>query len=131
MKPKRGNDCSAEMSERDNYRVDFEFPGLIEQIEDRGDYVAFRTPSLPGFFWGNYLLFPNPPGPEDYSRWRAAYRAEFGSVEELHHEQACPSVTTTWSGCGGPTASSVRAADTRMAGTWEGRPSSVLPHVHP
>ena len=74
------------MSERDNYRLDFEFPGLIEQIEDRGDYVAFRTPSLPGFFWGNYLLFPNPPGPEDYDRWRAAFRAEFGSVEELHHE---------------------------------------------
>jgi hypothetical protein len=66
------------MSERDNYRLDFEFPDLIEQIEDRGDYVAFRTPSLPGFYWGNYLLFPNPPGQEDYDRWRAAFRRSLG-----------------------------------------------------
>ena len=80
------SDVISDMSERDNYRLDFDFPGLIEQIEDCGDYIALRTPSLPGFFWGNYLLFPNAPGPEDFDRWRAAFRAEFGSVEELHHE---------------------------------------------
>ena len=46
-------------------RIDFGFPDLIEQIEDRGDYVAIKTPGLPGFYFGNYLLFPNPPGSED------------------------------------------------------------------
>ena len=67
-------------------RIDFEFPGLIEQIEDRGDYVAIKTPGLPGFYWGNYLLFPKPPGPEDYDLWGEAFRAEFASLEEVGHE---------------------------------------------
>ncbi len=69
-----------------DYGLPYEFPGLIEQIEDRGDYVAIKTPGLPGFFWGNYLLFPTPPGPEDYGRWRDAYRAEFGTEKEVSHE---------------------------------------------
>src|SRR3954452_20220779 len=46
-------------------------------VEDRGDYVVVRTDSNPTFYWGNFLLFPEPPRAGDPERWLARFAAEF------------------------------------------------------
>ena len=52
------------------YQTDLIFPAFEGEIADRGDYVVVRTPSNPTFYWGNFLLFSNPPGQGDFVKWR-------------------------------------------------------------
>lgn len=47
------------------------------QVTDRGGYLAIRTPQNPGFWWGNFLLFPPPAAPGDPAGWLATFAAEF------------------------------------------------------
>jgi ribosomal protein S18 acetylase RimI-like enzyme len=46
-------------------------------IVDRGEYLVVRTPSNPGFWWGNFLLFPGPAAAGAAARWLTAFTAEF------------------------------------------------------
>jgi len=46
-------------------------------VIDRGPYLVVRTSANPGFRWGNYLLFPQPPRPGEEARWSALFEAEF------------------------------------------------------
>ena len=46
-------------------------------VIDRGPYLVVRTSANPGFRWGNYLLFPEPPRPGDETKWPALFDAEF------------------------------------------------------
>ncbi len=43
------------------YRTDMFVASFDGIVEDRGRYVLLKTPSNPGFIWGNYLLYPDPP----------------------------------------------------------------------
>jgi ribosomal protein S18 acetylase RimI-like enzyme len=45
-------------------------------------YVAVHTPSNPSFYWGNYLLFREPPLIGDRMLWEDAFAREFGSDAE-------------------------------------------------
>ncbi|MBU0927904.1 MAG: GNAT family N-acetyltransferase [Spirochaetes bacterium] len=45
-------------------------------VEDRGDYLVLRTPSVPDYWYGNCLAMPGPPGPGDYAAWTALFEAE-------------------------------------------------------
>jgi ribosomal protein S18 acetylase RimI-like enzyme len=38
-------------------------------VEDHGGYVAVRTPDNPSFYWGNYLLLPRAPEPDELPAW--------------------------------------------------------------
>jgi ribosomal protein S18 acetylase RimI-like enzyme len=47
------------------YRTDLamlEHSGSV--VEDRGDHLVVRTPDNPTFWWGNFLLLPEPPADE-------------------------------------------------------------------
>jgi GNAT superfamily N-acetyltransferase len=68
------------------YRTDLIFPAFDGQIVDRGDYLVIRTPSNPTFYWGNFLLFADPPGPGDFDRWRALFASEIGGPPEVRHQ---------------------------------------------
>lgn len=68
------------------YRTDLIFAAYNGEITDRGAYLVIRTPSNPGFFWGNFLLFKDPPGPGDDRRWRALFNKEIGGPPEVKHE---------------------------------------------
>lgn len=81
-------------------RTDVEFRSLLAStdvdvlpdsaiVEDRGEYVVVRTPSNPGYHWGNFLLFRQPPQPGDRARWEAAFVAEFGSDRDYWHCSLC------------------------------------------
>ncbi len=67
------------------YRTDLFFPRFEGVIHNRGDYLVIRTPSNPGFFWGNYLLFAGPPAPGDLEKWQALFRQEISSQQVTHH----------------------------------------------
>lgn len=56
------------------------------QVIDRADCVVFETPSNPRYYWGNALIFPAPPGPDDFDRWRARFRLEFQHAPAVKHE---------------------------------------------
>lgn len=68
------------------YQMDLAFPMPGGDVIDRGDYLVIHTPSLPGFYWGNYVLFPDPPGPQDFDRWRDLFHKEIGNQPAIEHE---------------------------------------------
>ena len=55
------------------------------EIIDRGDYLVIVTPGTPTYFWGNYLLFPDPPGENDFTRWQAIFADEIGTRPGIEH----------------------------------------------
>ena len=42
-------------------------------VEDRGDHFVVRTVRNPAFWWGNFLLWCEPPAPGDAQRWERAF----------------------------------------------------------
>lgn len=67
------------------YRTDLIFPRFDGQIIDRSDYLVILTPTNPTFYWGNFLLFANPPGAGDLERWKAIFTREIGSQIGAQH----------------------------------------------
>lgn len=67
------------------YRTDLIFPGFDGEILDRGSYMVVRTPSNPTFYWGNFLLFENPPAEGDFVRWRELFAREIGVPPNVNH----------------------------------------------
>jgi GNAT superfamily N-acetyltransferase len=67
------------------YRTDLIFPGFDGEIIDRGTYKVIRTPSNPTFYWGNFLLFENPPAEGDFIRWRELFAGEIGVPPDVNH----------------------------------------------
>ncbi len=68
------------------YRTDLIFPEFDGEILDRGNYLVIRTPSNPTFYWGNYLLFSDPPGYGDDVRWRSIFIEEIGGPPDIRHQ---------------------------------------------
>jgi len=60
------------------YRTDLMIR-LLEgsRVEDRGDYLAIRSPQNPTFYWGNFLLLAKPPEAGETGAWLAQFAAEF------------------------------------------------------
>jgi GNAT superfamily N-acetyltransferase len=68
------------------YRTDLLFPAFDGEILARRGHLAIRTPSNPSFYWGNFLLYAQPPGEGDAPRWREDFRREIGSPPAVLHE---------------------------------------------
>jgi ribosomal protein S18 acetylase RimI-like enzyme len=51
----------------------------------RGSYLVVRSPSNPGFYWGNLLLFDDPPVAGDAERWEQLFSAEFVHDRRVRH----------------------------------------------
>lgn len=67
------------------YRTDLFFPRFDGEVIDRTDYLVVRTPANPTFYWGNFLLFPAPPAPGDFERWRSLFAREIGVPPTVCH----------------------------------------------
>jgi ribosomal protein S18 acetylase RimI-like enzyme len=50
---------------------------------DRARYLVVTTPMIPGFWWGNFVLFPAPPRPGDAADWSSIFAAEFPDARHL------------------------------------------------
>jgi RimJ/RimL family protein N-acetyltransferase len=68
------------------YRTDLFFPTFDGQIIDRGNYLAIRTPKNPTFYWGNFLLFSQPPREGDFNEWRDLFAQEIGTPPYTEHQ---------------------------------------------
>lgn len=68
-------------------------PGRV--VERRDGYVVVRSPANPTHYWGNLLLFDDPPAPGDRERWEALFATEFAGQPASDH------ITFGWDRCDG------------------------------
>jgi GNAT superfamily N-acetyltransferase len=47
--------------------------------------VLIATPDNPGYYFGNYLIFKQPPKAGDHDRWRDLFRESFACDEAVRH----------------------------------------------
>jgi ribosomal protein S18 acetylase RimI-like enzyme len=59
------------------WATDLDVLPLDRLVERRDGYWVIRSPSNPGHFWGNFLLFDAPPAPGDADPWEERFAAEF------------------------------------------------------
>jgi RimJ/RimL family protein N-acetyltransferase len=55
------------------WRTDLMFARFDGIVESRGDHLVVRTPGNPTYWWGNYLLFDQPPRAGQADDWIAAF----------------------------------------------------------
>ena len=54
-------------------------------LERRDRYLVVRSPSHPGFYWGNLLILDDPPTNGDGSQWERWFDAEFERDPRVRH----------------------------------------------
>jgi ribosomal protein S18 acetylase RimI-like enzyme len=54
-------------------------------VERHEGYLVIRSPSNPHHFWGNLLLFDDPPARGDADRWERRFDAEFAVDPRVRH----------------------------------------------
>lgn len=54
-------------------------------VERRDGYLVISSPSNPTHYWGNLLLFDDPPIDGDGARWEEQFQSEFGSDSRVQH----------------------------------------------
>ena len=59
------------------WATDIDVMGIDRVLERRDGYLVVRSPSHPEFYWGNLLLFDEPPAAGDGPRWERWFDAEF------------------------------------------------------
>ena len=64
-------------------------------IERHDDFLSVRSPSNPGHYWGNLLLFDDPPRASERERWEELFDAEFADEPRVRHR------TFAWDRTGG------------------------------
>jgi GNAT superfamily N-acetyltransferase len=57
-----------------------------EHLALPGGAWAIRLPEEPGYWWGNFLLFPEAPGPEALTAWPEAFAGAFGALPAVRHQ---------------------------------------------
>ena len=54
-------------------------------VERRDGYLVVRSPGNPSHYWGNLLLFDDPPSDGDGPRWKALFAETFGDESRVRH----------------------------------------------
>ena len=54
-------------------------------IRRHDGYLVVRSPSNPSHYFGNLLVFDDPPGAGDGERWEEIFRIEFGDEPRIRH----------------------------------------------
>jgi ribosomal protein S18 acetylase RimI-like enzyme len=67
------------------YRTDLVFHAFDGRISDHGDHLVIESPSNPGFYWGNFLLFAARPTLRDVERWPAIFAGAFAHAPGVRH----------------------------------------------
>ena len=67
------------------WATDIDVLPLDRVVERRDGYLVVRSPSNPDHWWGNWLLFDDPPAAGDGIRWERRFEAEFGGERPLAH----------------------------------------------
>ncbi len=67
------------------WRTDLLLLGTEAEIEEKSDYVVGRCPEVPEFYWGNFLVFRQPPKQGDLERWISIFQQEFAGMPAVRH----------------------------------------------
>ncbi|MFO1328011.1 MAG: GNAT family N-acetyltransferase [Rubrivivax sp.] len=55
------------------WRTHLMFARFDGEVRDAGDHWVIRSPSSPGFYWGNFVLFDRAPGAGDFEGWMRTF----------------------------------------------------------
>jgi hypothetical protein len=66
-------------------RTDLMLLGWEGVIDEHDGAIRARTPSNPDFYYGNFLLYPEPPAPGEPARWVEHFAAAFGDDPRIRH----------------------------------------------
>ncbi|MFK7803354.1 MAG: GNAT family N-acetyltransferase [Anaerolineae bacterium] len=77
------------------YQTELLFRSFEGEVVDKEDYLVIQTPKNPGYRWGNFLLFPNPPQSGDLEKWKVVFAKEIGKPPKYNH------FVFTWDGVDG------------------------------
>lgn len=66
---------------RPGWRTDFILHREGALVHERDDCIVVRTPSNPGFYWGNFLLLPAAPRDDALAHWLARFDEEITAVQ--------------------------------------------------
>ena len=96
-------------------------------VERRDGYLVVRSPSNPAHFWGNLLLFDEPPAAGDAPRWEACFEDAFGSERRVRHR------TFAWDRTGGVAGAAreefgARGYDVEESVGLVASPAAIRPH---
>jgi RimJ/RimL family protein N-acetyltransferase len=67
-----------------SYQTDLIFNDYDGELLDRGDYLVFKTPQSPNYFWGNFLIFSEAPQKGDFLKWQNIFNKEFTDPRIYH-----------------------------------------------
>ncbi len=56
--------------------------GVVDTVDGA---IRARTPSNPNYYFGNFLVFPDAPGPGDAAAWVAAFHRAFADDPRIRH----------------------------------------------
>lgn len=68
------------------HKSDLIFPEWNGIVKNSKTHMVIRTPSNPKFFWGNYLIFPEPPQAGDFKVWCKLFDQEIGCFPGIGHK---------------------------------------------
>ncbi len=66
-------------------RTDLFFAKFSGSVIDKGSYTLIQTPSNPGYYWGNYILFDYAPQRGSLKKWTELFNNEFTYYSEPLH----------------------------------------------
>lgn len=67
------------------WATDIDVLQAARRVERRDGYWVICSPTNPEFWWGNFLLFDDPPGSGDGDRWERCFEVELGGAERVRH----------------------------------------------
>jgi ribosomal protein S18 acetylase RimI-like enzyme len=67
------------------WATDIDVLAADHTLQRRDRYWVVQSPKNPTFWWGNFLLFDDAPGPGDGERWQALFAQEFADRPEVTH----------------------------------------------
>ncbi|MGE0527479.1 MAG: GNAT family N-acetyltransferase [Bdellovibrionales bacterium] len=81
------------------YRTDLMIHEFENRVEDKSHYIVVETPSNPHFFWGNFLIFKEPPRAHDLVDWPKLFSREFAHQPLIKHCTLAWDSVTAEKGC--------------------------------
>lgn len=67
------------------WRTEIEIERDRSTLEDRDGYLIMRTPSNPGYYMGNILIFDRAPQAGDEDRWAQLFEERFAAYPQVRH----------------------------------------------
>jgi ribosomal protein S18 acetylase RimI-like enzyme len=69
--------------------TDIDVLAVDHTVARRDGHLVVRSPSSPAFWFGNFLLFDDAPGPGDGERWERLFEREFADEPRVRHRTFC------------------------------------------